>query len=49
MRIGTPAVARPGEARAAATTETVHKLLAVQQQVIDQSGACARAGNTSYE
>ena len=39
MRIGVPAETRPGEARVAATPETVKKLVAGKHTVVVQSGA----------
>jgi H+-translocating NAD(P) transhydrogenase subunit alpha len=45
MKIGVPAESRPGETRVAATPETVKKL-AVQHEVVVQSGAGLRASVT---
>jgi len=42
MRIGVPAESRPGETRVAATPETVKKL-AAQHEVVVQSGAGVHA------
>ena len=39
MRIGVPAETRPGEARVAATPETVKKLVSAKHEVIVQAGA----------
>jgi NAD(P) transhydrogenase subunit alpha len=46
MKIGIPAETRPGEARVAATPETVKKLLAAQHVVVVQSGAGIQASVT---
>jgi NAD(P) transhydrogenase subunit alpha len=45
MRIGIPAETRPGETRVAATPETVKKL-AAKHQVVVQSGAGLHASVT---
>lgn len=46
MRIGIPAETRPGEARVAATAETVKKLAAAGHEVLVQQGAGLRASQT---
>ena len=46
MRIGVPAESRPGEARVAATAETVKKLVAAKHSVVVQSGAGVAASQT---
>ncbi|MDO8299336.1 Re/Si-specific NAD(P)(+) transhydrogenase subunit alpha [Lacisediminimonas sp.] len=46
MKIGIPAESRPGEARVAATPETVKKMVAAQHQVVVQSGAGISASVT---
>ncbi|HVL56739.1 MAG TPA: Re/Si-specific NAD(P)(+) transhydrogenase subunit alpha [Burkholderiaceae bacterium] len=46
MRIGVPAETRPGEARVAATAETVKKLTAAGHRVLIESGAGTRASQT---
>ncbi len=46
MRIGVPAETRPGEARVAATAETVKKLAAAGHQVVIESGAGLAASQT---
>ena len=50
MRIGIPAETRPGETRVAATPETVKKL-AAKHQVMVESGAGVRASypDAAYE
>ncbi|HYF57907.1 MAG TPA: Re/Si-specific NAD(P)(+) transhydrogenase subunit alpha [Burkholderiaceae bacterium] len=51
MRIGVPAETRAGEARVAATPETVKKLVAARHEVIVQSGAgvAASVPDAAYE
>jgi NAD(P) transhydrogenase subunit alpha len=51
MRIGVPAETRAGEARVAATPETVKKLVAAKHEVIVQSGAGVGASvpDAAYE
>jgi NAD(P) transhydrogenase subunit alpha len=46
MRIGVPAETRPGEARVAATAETVKKLVAAGHQLVVEAGAGLRAAQT---
>ncbi|MBC7415183.1 MAG: Re/Si-specific NAD(P)(+) transhydrogenase subunit alpha [Herminiimonas sp.] len=46
MKIGIPAETRPGETRAAATPETVKKLVAAKHQVVVQAGAGLSASIT---
>ena len=49
MRIGVPAETLAGEARVAATAETVKKLVALGHQVLVQAGAGLRAGVTDAD
>ncbi|RPH61020.1 MAG: NAD(P)(+) transhydrogenase (Re/Si-specific) subunit alpha, partial [Burkholderiales bacterium] len=46
MRIGVPAETRPGEARVAATAETVKKLASVGHQIVVEAGAGLGASQT---
>ncbi len=49
MRIGVPAETQAGEARVAATAETVKKLVALGHQLLVQTGAGLRAGVTDAD